>query len=73
MAKHPIVFILSNNIINHMGCYTEIDGRMLCHINLASFPGHSHLQYLIACSTASNQILEVGTAWERDQYELKFM
>jgi len=29
---------------------------------LASFPGRSHLQYLIAYSM---QILEVGTAWER--------
>ena len=27
---------------------------------LASFPGRSHLQY-----TVSNQILEVGTAWEQ--------
>jgi len=41
---------------------------------LASFPGRSHLQYLIAYSmkilpplylhTVSDQILEVGTAWE---------
>jgi len=35
---------------------------------LASFPGRSHLQYLIALQylhTVSDQILEVGTAWER--------
>jgi len=34
---------------------------------LASFPGRSYLQYLIAYSmhTVSDQILEVETAWER--------
>ena len=55
--------------------------RKLQHcLHLASFPGRSHLQYLTAYSmqnsiwsltvckylhTVSDQILEVGTAWER--------
>jgi len=34
----------------------------LCMSLLASFPGRSYLQYL---HNVSDQILEVGTAWER--------
>jgi len=49
---------------------------MTATTDVAPFPGHSHCQFLIACSTlppllahtASDQKLAVGMAWERGYY-----
>ena len=41
-------------------------------IELALFPGRSHRQYFIASShTGSDEILAVGTAWERGYHSIR--